>query len=183
MRPLDGILDELDDLAQQFGIADLREAPPKDDKELVDPAGVPFSKRGQRPGSRKPTSDEEPGDEPDDDVDDTPKTSPAAKARTRFDRAKDFAHDVLRALNLRGAESTSVGAKSTRVDGREGSAITMWDTEHNILVSVFVDDDGRGKARAMKVEKKEGEMRQGLDLSDEGFDRAAREVASFVRGL
>lgn len=181
MNPLVSILDELDDLARQFGVADLREAPPKGDKELVDPAGVPFSKRGQRPSSRKQTPDEEPDDEPDDA--DEPKTSPAAKVRTRFDRAKDFAHDVLRSLNLRGAESTSVGAKSTRVDGREGSAITMWDTEHNILVSVFVDDDGRGKARAMKVEKKEGEMRQALDLSDEGFDRAAREVASFVRGL
>jgi hypothetical protein len=184
MRPLDGILDELDDLARKLGTSDLREAPPKsrkgdDEPELVGLSGRPLRKDYPK----TPDDSDEPDDEEPDKPKETPKTAPGVKRRERLDRAKDFVHDALRSMNLRGAEQSAVIDKTARMDGREGTAITMWDTDHNILVSVFVDDENRGKAFAMKVEKKEGTMRQALDLSDDGFERSAREVASFVRGL
>ena len=48
---------------------------------------------------------------------------------------------------------------------------------------MFIGDDDKGKAHAMRIEKKQKKLPKELDLSERGIDRTTREVSSFVRGI
>jgi hypothetical protein len=192
MSRLADLIAELEGMSREYGAPPAGELWEKDapSSAIVDPYGR--RAREEPPGEKGKVGDKEKaaGREKEkaagkDDKAKVREKSPGELKRDRLEKVTDFAETVLKQIGLKTSrvKASTVRAPDTKLDGKPGSAVAMWDDAHTTLLTVFIGDDNMGKAHAMRIEKKEKKLNKDLDFSERGIDRTSREVSSFVRGI